>query len=110
MLASPCLFTKKEEGCFWKLTYVRLFYTYDRNFLIALGLQYFNASVTYVVLSLGLLDVFKSEYELEPSVTTELNVIILFPFALKLFYGIITDMLPVCGSQKRSYIIMMGIV
>jgi len=32
------------------------------------------------------------------------------PWTIKILYGIFTDTFPICGSRKRNYIILMGIV
>ena len=32
------------------------------------------------------------------------------PWTPKLFYGIITDSFPICGSRKKSYIIIMSLL
>ena len=32
------------------------------------------------------------------------------PFVFKMFYGIITEAFPICGSTKKNYIIVVGII
>jgi BT1 family len=32
------------------------------------------------------------------------------PWAPKIFYGLFTDTFPICGSRKRNYIILMGLI
>jgi len=36
--------------------------------------------------------------------------IISIPWVPKIFYGIITDTFPICGSTKKSYLIVLGTV
>lgn len=50
---------KKKSCCFM----IDLFKTYDTKFLIALGLQYFNAG-TQVIMEVALLDLFKNTFGL----------------------------------------------
>jgi hypothetical protein len=59
---------------------------------------------------LALLDIFKNDFGLEPSTTQSYIAIMTLPWAPKLFYGIIADTFPMCGSRKRSYIVFMGLV
>jgi len=87
----------------------RLCGTYDKNFLLSLGLQYFNNG-SKVMAILALLDIFKSEFGLEPATTQSYMAIMVLPWAPKLLYGIVADTFPICGSRKRSYIILMGLL
>ena len=36
--------------------------------------------------------------------------IISFPWSIKLFYGLISDNLPIWGSKRRSYLILNGVL
>ena len=38
------------------------------------------------------------------------TAIIASPFVFKMFYGIFTEAFPICGSTKKSYLIIFGIV
>ena len=55
---------KKKSCCFCK----DLFKTYDKGFLFALGLQYFNGG-TRVMLDIAFLNMFKDTFGLEPAET-----------------------------------------
>lgn len=46
---------------------------------------------------------------MEPSKAAYLSSIIAFPWSVKLLYGIISDKLPMCGSKRKSYVILMGL-
>ena len=96
---------QKKSCCF----IIDLFKLYDTGFLIALGLQYFNAG-TQVILEIAFLDLFKNTFDLQPSQTQTLLSYISLPYAPKIFYGIISDTFPICKSRKRSYIIIMGLL
>lgn len=53
---------------------------------------------------------YKNDYGLSPTHTQLLTTIIFFPWVLKFFYGIISDSIPICGSRKRSWLIVMGLM
>ena len=36
--------------------------------------------------------------------------IITLPWAPKIFYGILIDTFPICGSTKRSYLVLLGLI
>ena len=96
---------KKKSCCLC----IQLFRTYDTGFLLALGLQYFNAG-TQVMIDVAFLQIFKNTFNLEPSETQTLEAYIALPWAPKIIYGIITDTFPICKSRKRSYLILMGLI
>ena len=95
---------EKEKSCCFMID---LFKTYDTKFLVALGLQYFNAG-TQVIMEVALLDLFKNTFGLQPSKTQSLMAYVSLPYTPKIFYGIITDTFPICKSRKKSYLIIMG--
>ena len=100
---------RQRRSCCETCFLTRLFRTYDTHFLIAITFQYFNTGVK-TMMTLALLDMFKNKYKLEPAYEQELQAILLLPWTPKLFYGIITDTFPICGSRKKSYIILMGMI
>ena len=38
-----------------------------------------------------------------------MSAIIAFPWAIKIVYGFISDNIPICGSRRKSYILMSAI-
>ena len=62
------------------------------------------------MMTLAFLDMFKNKYDLEPGEEQQLATLMLLPWTPKILYGIITDTFPICGSRKRSYIILMGML
>ena len=84
-----------------------LFKTYDNKFLLALGLQYLNTGMKSMT-TLAFLDMFRSQYALEPVETQTLNAAMTLAWTPKLFYGIISDTFPIFGTRKKSYIMLMG--
>lgn len=45
---------------------------------------------------------------MEPETLQYMMTIIAIPWGPKIFYGIITDTFPLCGSTKKNYIILLG--
>lgn len=51
---------------------------------------------------------FKNEYGISPALSSAYLSYVNLPWTPKLLYGIFTDVFPICGSGKRSYIFLMG--
>jgi hypothetical protein len=47
---------------------------------------------------------------LEPDYVQALGTYIALPWTLKLIYGMICDSVPLCGSRKKSYIILLAFI
>jgi len=85
----------------------RLWKTQDRGFMLNLSLQYFNYGFKAIlpIVSQQLADEY---YDLEPGLASFYLAITALPYAFTLFYGIFCDSIPLFGSRKRNYIILMG--
>ena len=59
---------------------------------------------------LVLYDILANKYGLEPTELATSIGIISAPWAPKIFYGIIIDTFPICGSTKKSYLIILGTI
>ena len=88
---------------------IKLYDKYDTTFLNLLAMQYFNQG-SKVLVSLATQDLFKAYYHLSPSQVQVLMAFIGIPWSLKLFYGIISDNLPVFGSRRRSYLLIFATI
>lgn len=99
----------QRKGCCSNFYIFELFEIYDKNFLFALGLQYLNTGMKAMT-TLAFLDLFRSQYKLEPTETQSLTAMMTLSWTPKLFYGIISDTFPICGTRKKSYIIVMGLL
>ena len=77
---------------------------------MAVGLQYFIQNLTISMGHLAVYDALKNTYQLQPEELQYMMTIIAIPWAPKIFYGIITDTFPICGSTKKSYIIVLGVL
>ena len=86
---------------------INMFKTYDKSFLLALGLQYLNTGMKAMT-TLAFLDLFRVKYQLEPAETQSLTAAMSLSWTPKIFYGIISDTFPICGTRKKSYIMLMG--
>jgi len=86
-----------------------LFATYDTSFLITLGLQYFINGMK-LMLSLAALDQFKEKYGLEPGETQKYSSYMVLPWTPKIVYGIFIDTFPICGSKKKSYLVILSLL
>ena len=82
-----------------------LYDRYDSTFLTMLGMQYFNQG-TKVLVYLASSDLFKSYYNLDPGRVQAIQAFTFLPWSLKIFYGLISDNLPIFGSRRKSYLII----
>ena len=60
--------------------------------------------------TLALLDLFRTQYNLEPEETQSLTALMSLSWTPKLFYGIISDTFPIFGTRKKSYLALMGLL
>ena len=58
--------------------------------------------------TLVIYDLLVNRYEVQPDQLATAMVFIAVPWAPKIFYGIIIDTFPICGSTKKSYLILLG--
>jgi MFS family permease len=86
----------------------RVWSKYDKTFIVVYNLQYFNAGLK-VLLSLATLDLFNHYMSLEPVQVAFYNMVIYLPWSFKWIYGVITDTVPLFGSRKRSWLMIMGV-
>ena len=82
---------------------------YDKVFLALLSFQYFNQGAKALLL-LAVKDYFKTTLDLDPSRMAQLQSFISLPWSVKLLYGLLSDNLPLCGSRRKSYVVLMGLL
>jgi len=82
---------------------------YDRTFLFTYSVQSFNGGLKFLFM-LAYQDLFKNYYKLQPTHTQLLTTVIFFPWITKFFYGIVADSIPIFGSRKKSWLIIMGLI
>lgn len=70
---------------------------------------YFNQGFK-IFLSLAVMDYFKLYLKLEPSYSQYLISLVSLPWSFKILYGLVADNIPICGSRRKSYIIINGVL
>ena len=88
---------------------LKLYKKYDRTFLNMLGMQYFNQG-TKVLVYLASADLFKAYYHLDPGRVQTLQAFTFLPWSIKLLYGLISDNVPIMGSRRKSYLLIMSLL
>ena len=83
--------------------------SFDKYFVLLLAFQYFNNGFRALI-SISIEYIFKENYHLDPSEAQEWEVIISLPFTLKLLYGLIADSVQICGSRKRAFFVIFGLI
>jgi MFS family permease len=86
-----------------------LWSTYDWRFLVVFGLQYFNAGL-HLAFNIAYQYMYKEHYNVSPDASQIYQAIILSPWVLKLLYGAICDTIPIFGTRKRWWMILMGLL
>ena len=86
-----------------------LFNTFDKPFLFMLFAQNLNHGL-WMMAILATQDYFKNYLHLDPGQMTVYISIIHLPWSIKILYGLVSDNLPVFGTRRKSYIIIMGII
>ena len=77
--------------------------------MIAYACQYANGGLKFLNV-IACQDLFKNYYELEPSQLTSYLAIIWLPWGVKFLYGVMADSIPIFGSRKKSWLVLMGFV
>jgi len=55
-------------------------------------------------------DYFKTYLKLDPGVMTKYMSLISITWSIKILYGIISDNLPIAGTKRKSYVVLMGLL
>jgi MFS family permease len=82
---------------------------HDKMFLMLLGTQYFSQG-TKVLVGLATANLYKEYYGLDPGYVQVLSTFSGIPWSFKIFYGLISDNVPLFGSRRRSYLILLSIL
>jgi MFS family permease len=76
-------------------------------------ISYLIISITFGISSLSDLAVtyfFKDTLNVQPADLSRLTSISLIPWFLKPFFGLLTDLIPICGYRRKIYIILCGLL
>ena len=71
-------------------------------------MQYFNQG-TKVLVYLASVDLFKAYYHLEPGRVQSIQAFTNIPWSIKIVYGLISDNVPIMGSRRKAYLVIMAI-
>ena len=82
---------------------------FDKTFLHQAAFQYFNQGAR-VLLNLAVQDLFKRVYMLEPGRLQTLLATIHIPWSCKIIFGFISDNVAICGSKRKSYLIICALL
>ena len=58
------------------------------------------------MVGLATMDMFKTHFELEPGQMQSIHATVALPWSFKIVYGLISDNVPICGSRRKSYLII----
>jgi len=62
------------------------------------------------MVTLAIAVLFKNTYKLEPGTSAVLTSTILFPWSIKIVYGLISDNYPIFGAKRKPYLIAMSFI
>ena len=82
---------------------------FDKTFLHQAAFQYFNQGAR-VLLNLAVQDLLKQVYMLEPGRLQTLLATVHIPWSCKIVFGFISDNVPICGSKRKSYLIICALL
>lgn len=88
---------------------LKLYERYDATFLTMLGFQYFNQGTNVLIYRAASI-LFKDYYKLEPSEMQRLMSFTFLPWSIKIIFGLISDNIPLLGSRRKSYLLIMAFV
>lgn len=82
---------------------------FDKPFMTFFIVQNMNHGLWTAVM-LATNDYYKAYLHVDPGEMQLYIAIIHLPWSLKIIFGIISDNLPICGTKRKSYLIIMGVV
>jgi len=94
---------EKKRGC------MAVFKDYDIRFLFVFGVQYFNAGL-HLAFFIAYQYMYKNHYKVSPGESNVFQAIIMTPWIFKLVYGAICDTIPIFGTRKSWWMIIMGLI
>ena len=88
---------------------VELMNKFDKPFIILLAIQNVNHGL-WTIAILACQDLFKQYLSMDPGDMTLYMSIIHLPWSIKILYGLISDNIPIAGTRRKSYIVIMGML
>ena len=82
---------------------------FDNPFITFFIIQNFNHGL-WIAATLAVKDYFKEYLGLDPGEMAVYISIIHIPWSFKILYGLISDNVPIMGTRRKSYLIIMGAI
>jgi hypothetical protein len=82
---------------------------FDKPFVTFFILQNINHGL-WIIAVLAVKDYYKEYLGLDPGEMAIYISIIHIPWSFKIIYGLISDNVPLFGTRRKSYLIIMGII
>jgi len=100
--------TEEESVCFpyydW---FTSICVRFDKTFIYILIIENINFGIS-ILIALVTQDLFKAYMNCDPDEMQIYTTIISLPWVFKIFYGLISDNVPICGLKRRPYLIFFG--
>ena len=62
-----------------------------------------------MLVTLAVQDLLKKEFKMQPTSAQALQATLLIPWSAKFVFGFFSDNIPICGSRRKSYLIISSI-
>jgi hypothetical protein len=92
--------------CTWLST---MYQRFDSPYVTFFIVQNINHGL-WIIATLAVKDYYKTYLALDPGEMAIYNSLISLPWSFKILYGLISDNVPICGTRRKSYLIIMGII
>ena len=98
----------EDKHCFPYYDFARsLCRRFNSSFVLILMLENFNFGL-FMLVQLCAQDLFKAYLNQEPGDMALYRSIITIPWTLKIFWGLISDNVRLCGLKRRPYLVLFG--
>lgn len=92
--------------CNWLDT---MYERFDKPFMTFFIVQNINHGL-WIAAVLAVKDYFKAYLKLDPGEQQAMLSIVHLPWSFKILYGLISDNVPILGTRRKSYLVVMGII
>lgn len=92
--------------CVWIGT---IYTRFDPPFITFFMFENFHHGL-WIMVILSVKDYFKAYLGLDPGEMQIYMSLISLPWSLKILYGLISDNVPICGTRRKSWLIIMGLI
>ena len=100
--------SEDEQNCLPYYDFIKsIFVRFEESFVVLFTLIFFNIGLVILII-LESLDLFKNYLGCEPGEIAVYKSIIFAPWALKVFFGLISDNVKIFGLKRKPYLVFMG--